>query len=242
MDIHEILECNFRFNAALDQIEEQYSQLVSINNTIDIDEIAKLSYDEIKTIYKTLKNRIPDKTIATQLKQLYMAKRLEANPILADVHYFPQIKQLKQLTKAQQKELDNYLSTFNIGDFVFSPLHFWWQLNVPNSLIPIIKSFLCEQGILSKVYFIPCLCSDGGIWLDEATYTQYLDHMSLSTEKIAKMSKNEQKDHYNSPFCNLHVKCIECGGREITTAHALKSSSTVGYKLSQAPDFSANQL
>lgn len=141
--VKEIFEKNKEYKDANNIALNLYKELKDISNEIDLEDVKKLSYQEVKEFFKLIIYMSNDET-TSNVKEIMEAKKAELYPEILGVHYFKEIKEIDFISEEEKVKLDRLLSKRNI------------KIDEINSLDEKVIKFLLEKKILEKIYIVSC--------------------------------------------------------------------------------------
>lgn len=222
--LNNVINLNKKYLKKQEELKKELEELKEINNTIDLDYIKTLTYEEIKEL-KTLIEWKVNKDIKDKIIEIYNAKKIEKFPILKKVRYFPIINEINFLTEEQKVNLDKYLASQAMSYYLFD-FRVWFNLKFSENETKLIQSFLHNKGIIRAMYYYETKCKREGEWYSEEDIEKY-------------------KEKFKNPE-NWETLCIYCDCcddiREISTIEELEKYNKIGYKLKNPADRSSNNL
>lgn len=141
--VKEILEKNKEYKNADNIALKKYQELKDMSSNIDLEDVKKLSYQEVKEFFKLIIYMNNDET-TSNVKEIMEAKKAELYPEILGIHYFKEIKEIDFISEEEKIKLDRLLSKRNI------------KRNEINSLDEKVVNFLLEKKILEKNYVVSC--------------------------------------------------------------------------------------
>lgn len=141
--VKEVLEKNKEYKNANNIALKVYQELKDISSDIDLEDVKKLSYQEVKDFYKLIMYVSNDKTTSS-VKEIMESKKAELYPEVLGVHYFKEIKEIDFISEEEKIKLDRLLSKRNI------------RRDAISSLDEKVIEFLLEKKIVEKIYIVSC--------------------------------------------------------------------------------------
>lgn len=234
----EILEQNKIYKEQIDWLDKKEKQLREDiffkNENINLDDLKKLSYKEIKVICNEIKNNVSTKTFNEFLNIKKEIKEKEYPEILG-VHYYPLINRIDYLTENLKVKIDRYLfNNFRKG-YVYG---ITTTLNeVDNRLL----NDLCNLGLVEKKYKFRCdcgYCDSGSLTLTESEVNDYKEYWDRESKDELYDDEGEEVN-----YGVIDVYCENDDGYEITSLEEFNSSKhTVYYSIKAKPDMTLDNI
>lgn len=220
-----------------EELEKEKKELKDfINKTINLDDFKNMSYLETKKIYKKLWYKLSNENTEDMKEMLENKKQLEY-PIINDVHYYPIVNEIPNLSLEQRLHIDKSLRKAHTKRENF-------EVYIKDTSI---IDFLLEKHILEKVYIFKCNClEDDDCTPEFITQDRYDDFMSFHNLINDKDMTDDEKDAYwDEHFQDSHfeVGCWNGEGYEVCDIDEFnKHLNCIRYKVIIKPDTSLDDL
>lgn len=211
-------------------IKENIKELA---NTITPDDFLKLDYQECKSILQEIQYFITNKDVRKSFEEIIFNKKAELYPEILDVHYYPEIKELKQLSKEEQITLDIFLKECSRG---MRRAHVKTLKEYDKKII----QFLIDKNILDKIYSISCKCGSTDCserHFNESEINKYKAYWAKSdTERT-----DEEDDELN--YGSIYMDCWNGGEYEIVDLLSFENApKRVSFRVIKKPDLTLDEL
>ena len=224
---------------------EDFTQDISNKaNDIDLDEVIKLPYKEIKDLNLLLNTKVCLNTnFRLQLKELEESKKLEEYPELLDAHYFPELRQLEFLKQDERKLLDynlkRYYKYYKIRSF-----YIFEDLNLNKEIRIKIINFLLENKIIERLYMFECGCYSDECspkLVTQEERDRFYNWHNFDYDNATDDEVGVHEDNYKDGY--IYIECCNDEEKEITTIEEFKKElKCIVYRIIKKPDYSLDNI
>ena len=109
MKIEDILKMNEEYEKKRKELDSFYKQVREASNTIDLEEVKKLDYEQVAKIKNALWAKF-ERNISEEINGILHNKKIEKYPQFKSPHRFPELKELvEKYGLEKMMKLDNVL-------------------------------------------------------------------------------------------------------------------------------------
>lgn len=220
---------------------EIYNELMC--NSIKIEDLDVLEYNTLKLLMPWLKLKFGEVTERGKKLMTYFEKRkVQEYPGLNDVKYFPELKDIEDLTQDEKICIDNYLRTYILYTHIY-PNTIRGRFDSRKFMTSEIFEKLCQVGVLEKVfvYGVSCDCKEDKevFYLSQKEYVELQEFFNNSTE-IMEEELNKLLDRISS---ENEAYCYTCDNIfRIKQKEDLDKYEKVIYRIIKQADLSWDSL
>ena len=184
------------------EIVQKYQEFQEFLKNIPLDEMAKeMNRAELQELEDSIRS-CSFRSVVYEISQIRKAKKEEEYPQLLHVHHYPAILEFEFLNHEEQKELDEFLESLDMHDYITSVYKAIEEDEKQQQTL----DALVVHGILEKKQFIRCpKCYSG-------TISKGLNEEEISLVKTVLDSQDEERleeieEHmtYNCGHCDEEV-------------------------------------
>lgn len=231
MLLNEIKKYNNEYKIQKEKVQELYKELRKINDSIDIDEVKRLKYMEVKELYNMLKYAMDDGNKLNEIESLMKEKKEQEYPEILNVHYYPEINKLNNLTTEEKVKLDKLIK---------ESIHNMNSRKKIKGLDNSIKSFLMDHKIIRREYLLSCNCGHffcHDKLFKEEELNKYIDYWN---KKKNHLTTDEEDEEYNYGY--IYIDCEHAGEIEIGSREEFFKYAKQQFEVIKEPDLTLDLL
>ena len=212
-----------------------------INNEIDLDEVSKLNYSEIKNLFNDIKYYISE-DIRNEISEIMNNAKIKENPQIEGVHYFPILKEINCIPENLKKKIDTDLRKISIrgrgNDMLLKLLE---EYKNKFDFYEELKNELIKKKVIEPLYVFICKeCGDeyDNDIIESETFESMKAYWEKSSNGIE--TTEEEDDRCNYGYIEI---AFECDSYEIgSLKEFFENLTNIEYKMIMKPDLTLEKL
>lgn len=243
MSINNVKAITNKLKERRDELKEQVDKLDNeiskAYNNINLDEVASLSYSEIKELFQEIRYNLSSEN-RDKISKIMEEVKTKENPKILGVHYFPILNEINCIPDDLKKRIDNDLREVSFkSKYLLAQLLETYKEEF--DFYEELEKELLAKNVIEPVYFFTCPeCEED----DDNDIVDYktLEKMKVYWDKTNNEIETTKEEDEECYYGYIEV-AFECDSYEIGSIEEFFEKLTrVEYKMNMKPDLTLEKI